>query len=41
MLDDLRSRLRASRFVDLLSAADGWSLGVAGGYLRGLLAAWE
>ncbi len=41
VLDDLRSRLRASRFVDLLSAAEGWSLGVDADYLRGLLAAWE
>ncbi len=41
VLEDLRSRLRTSRPVDLLWAADGWSLGVDADYLRDLLAAWE
>jgi len=41
VLDDLKARLRASRLVDLLSAGDGWSLGVDAGSLREMLAAWQ
>ena len=41
VLDDLRDRVRSFRAVDLLSAGDGWSLGVDAGYLRDLLATWR